>query len=90
MDEEDETGDTGERLRSDGVVDAEVCDAGEVHRAAHDVVGGDIEALKWLFLDLEKAREGRALCERSLLLSLRDMLLRSEKSKVVGFGEYES
>lgn len=67
----DDTVETGERLRSEGVVEADVCDVGEV---AHDVVGGDIEALKGLFLGLEKARDGRSRRELSLLLMLRDML----------------
>ena len=44
-------------------------------RSAHDVVGGDIEALKWLFLDLEKARDGRSRREPSLLLVLRDIVV---------------
>ena len=43
-------------------------------RSVDDVVGGDIEALKGLFLDLEKARDGRSRREHSLLLMLRDML----------------
>ena len=44
-------------------------------RSAHDVVGGDIEALKGFFLDLEeKARDGRSRRAHSLLLMLRDML----------------
>ena len=57
------------------MVDADVCDVGEVPRSAHDAVGGDIEALKWLFLDLEKARDGRSRREHSLVLVLRDMML---------------
>ena len=72
--EEDDTVETGETLRSEGVVDADVCDVGEVLRSAHDVVGGDIEALKGFFLDLEKARDGRSRRAHSLLLMLRDML----------------
>lgn len=43
-------------------------------RSAHDVVGGDIEALKGFSLDLEKARDGRFRLAHSLLLMLRDML----------------
>ena len=41
----------------------------------HDVVGGDIEALKGLFLELEKARDGSSRREHSLRLAGRDMLL---------------
>lgn len=73
--EVDDTVETGERLRSEGVVDADVSDVGDVASWPHDVVGGDIEALKGLFLDLEKARDGRSRRELSLLLMLRDMLL---------------
>ena len=55
-------------------MDAEFCEFGEVLRSVHDVVGGDIEALKWFFLDLEKARDGRSRREHSLFLMLRDMM----------------
>ena len=85
MEEEDDTGDTGERLRSEGVVDPDVWDVGEVPRSAHEVVGGDIEALKWLFLDLEKARDGKSRREPSLFLVLRHILSCRRRMQTGGF-----